>query len=56
LGEVSEVLNLPGQDVLVIKAEHEEVLIPFVKALVPVVDIAGKKLTVIPPIIDGQMS
>jgi hypothetical protein len=27
-----------------------------VKALVPVVDIAGKKLTVIPPIIDGQMS
>lgn len=56
LGEVSEVLNLPGQDVLVIKAEHEEVLIPFVKALVPVVDIAGKKLIVIPPVIDGQMS
>ncbi len=56
LGEISEVLNLPGQDVLVIKAEHEEVLIPFVKALVPVVDIAGKKLIVIPPVIDGQMS
>ena len=56
LGEVSEVLNLPGQDVLVIKGESGEVLIPFVRVLVPVVDIAGKRLTVIPPIIDGQMS
>jgi 16S rRNA processing protein RimM len=55
LGEVSEVLNLPGQDVLVIKGESGEVLIPFVRVLVPVVDIAGKRLTVIPPIIDGQM-
>jgi len=56
LGEVSDVLNLPGQDVLVIKADSGEVLIPFVRVLVPVVDIAGKRLTVIPPIIDGQMS
>jgi len=55
LGEVSDVLNLPGQDVLVIKAEIGEVLIPFVRVLVPVVDIAGKRLTVIPPVIDGQM-
>jgi 16S rRNA processing protein RimM len=55
LGEVSEVLNLPGQDVLVIRGESGEVLIPFVRVLVPVVDIAGKRLTVIPPIIDGQM-
>ncbi len=56
LGEVSDVLNLPGQDVLVIKGESGEVLIPFVRVLVPVVDMAGKILTVIPPIIDGQMS
>ena len=55
LGEVSDVLNLPGQDVLVIKADSGEVLIPFVRVLVPVVDIAGKRLTVIPPIIDGQI-
>ena len=56
MGEVSDVLNLPGQDVLVIKADSGEVLIPFVRVLVPVVDITGKRLTVIPPIIDGQMS
>lgn len=52
-GEVSDVLNLPGQDVLVIKVDRTEVLIPFVKALVPVVDIRAKRLTVIPPEIAG---
>ena len=49
LGEVTEVLNLPGQDVLSIKTESGEVLIPFVHQLVPVVDIKGKRMTVIPP-------
>jgi 16S rRNA processing protein RimM len=56
LGEVSDVLNLPGQDVLVIQTDTGEILIPFVRPLVPVVDIAGKKVTVIPPIIEGKMS
>jgi 16S rRNA processing protein RimM len=49
LGEVTEVLNLPGQDVLSIKSETGEVLIPFVHQLVPVVDIKAKRMTVIPP-------
>jgi 16S rRNA processing protein RimM len=49
LGEVTEVLNLPGQDVLSIKTESGEVLIPFVHQLVPVVDIKEKRMTVIPP-------
>jgi len=52
-GEVIEVLNLPGQDVLVIKNEGGEVLIPFVRQLVPIVDIKAKRMTVIPPEIDG---
>ena len=52
-GEVSDVLNLPGQDVLVIKVDGAEALIPFVRALVPVVDITAKRLTVIPPEIAG---
>ncbi len=54
LGDVKDVLNLPGQDVLVIQANSGEVLIPFVRALVPEVDIPGKRLTVIPPIIEGK--
>jgi 16S rRNA processing protein RimM len=55
VGEVTDVLNLPGQDVLVIAGAAGEVLIPFVRVLVPHVDIANKKLTVIPPIIEGKV-
>ena len=54
-GEIAEVLKLPGQDVLVIKNKDGETLIPFVRQLVPVVDIAAKRLTVIPPEIDGTI-
>jgi 16S rRNA processing protein RimM len=49
LGEVTEVLNLPGQDVLSIKTESGEVLVPFVHQLVPIVDVKNKRMTVIPP-------
>ncbi len=54
-GEVSEVLNLPGQDVLVIKSASAETLIPFVHQLVPVVDVKARRMTVIPPLIEGEM-
>jgi len=54
-GEVTEVLNLPGQDVLVIKSESAETLIPFVRQLVPIVDIKARRMTVIPPLIEGEM-
>ena len=54
-GEVSDVLNLPGQDVLAIKTDHGEVLVPFVHQLVPTVDIKAKIVVVIPPIISGEM-
>ncbi len=54
-GEVSEVLNLPGQDVLVIKSESTETLIPFVRQLVPIVDIKARRMTVIPPVIEGEI-
>ena len=54
-GTVTDVLNLPGQDVLAIKSADGEVLIPFVRQLVPVVDVKAKRMTVIPPDIDGSM-
>lgn len=54
-GNVSEVLNLPGQDVLVIKTPSGEVMIPFVLQLVPEVDIRNKRMTVIPPEISGSI-
>ena len=48
-GTVSDVINLPGQDLLAINTPNGEVLIPFVHQLVPTVDIKNKKLTVVPP-------
>ena len=54
-GSVTEVLNLPGQDVLVIKNSSGEVMIPFVMQLVPEVDVRNKRMTVIPPEISGSI-
>ena len=48
-GEVTDVINLPSQDLLAIKTPDNEVLIPFVRQLVPIVDITAKRLVVIPP-------
>lgn len=54
-GEVTDVINLPGQDLLAIKTAQGEQLIPFVHQLVPTIDIANKKVVVIPPAITGVM-
>jgi 16S rRNA processing protein RimM len=50
LGEVTDVLHLPGGDVLVVLQPHgAEALIPFVKAIVPTVDLAAGHVVVDPP-------
>lgn len=51
LGAVSDVLHLPHGDVLVVgrDGERAEVLVPFVRAIVPEVDVAGGRLVVDPP-------
>ena len=54
-GTISDVLNLPGQDVLAIATTSGEVMIPFVHQLVPTVDITHRKLVVIPPTISGSI-
>jgi len=49
IGTVADVLH-PAQDLLVVNApDGREVLIPFVKAIVPTVDIQGGFLEVDPP-------
>jgi 16S rRNA processing protein RimM len=54
LGEVADVLHLPHGDVLVVRRpEGPEVLVPFVKAIVPDVDVAAGRLVVDPP--DGLL-
>jgi 16S rRNA processing protein RimM len=50
LGEVTDVLHLPHGDVLVVRREGgAEVLVPFVKAIVPDVDVVARRLVVDPP-------
>ena len=48
-GKVTDVLNLPAQDCLAIATETGEVLIPFVRQLVPTVDLVRKMIVVNPP-------
>lgn len=49
IGPVTDVINLPGQDVLTVDYNGREVLIPFVKAIVPIVDVKNRKIIIIPP-------
>lgn len=50
IGEVARVDHLPSQDLLAVKVGESEVLVPFVKAIVPVVDINARTVTVTPPL------
>ncbi len=54
-GVVSDVINLPSQDLLSITSPNGESLIPFVHQLVPSVDIKAKRIIVIPPVIEGEL-
>lgn len=55
-GEVTDVINLPGQDLLAIKTANAESLIPFVRQLVPIVDVEARRVVVIPPDMSGIVS
>lgn len=50
VGTVSQIDHFPAQDLLTIATEGDDVLVPFVKAIVPSVDIANGTLTVTPPV------
>jgi 16S rRNA processing protein RimM len=49
VGTVSLVDHLPAQDLLHVTTDAGEVLVPFVKAIVPSVDVKAGTLTVTPP-------
>lgn len=49
VGIVSRVDHLPAQDLLAIQTENGEVLVPFVKAIVPEVLIDQKRVLLTPP-------
>jgi 16S rRNA processing protein RimM len=49
IGRVARVDHFPAQDLLAIAVDDREVLVPFVAALVPAVDIAAGTVTLTPP-------
>jgi 16S rRNA processing protein RimM len=49
VGMVARVDHLPAQDLLAIETDAGEVLVPFVAAIVPAVDIEAGTVTVTPP-------
>jgi 16S rRNA processing protein RimM len=49
VGTVTQIDHLPAQDLLTVKTDAGDVLVPFVKAIVPAVDIAAGTITVTPP-------
>ncbi|HWT33552.1 MAG TPA: ribosome maturation factor RimM [Microbacterium sp.] len=49
IGTLSRVDHLPAQDLLIVRSGDRDVLVPFVKAIVPEVDIAGGRVVVTPP-------
>ena len=49
VGKVARVDHMPAQDLLAVTTPSGEVLVPFVKAIVPAVDLATGIVTVTPP-------
>jgi 16S rRNA processing protein RimM len=49
VGIITRVDHLPAQDLLTVKTDAGDVLVPFVKAIVPSVDIEAGTLSVTPP-------
>ncbi|MBI5160525.1 MAG: ribosome maturation factor RimM [Micrococcales bacterium] len=49
VGRVVRVDHLPAQDLLVIAQDEREVLVPFVQAIVPAVDVEKGTVTLTPP-------
>lgn len=49
IGQVVRVEHLPAQDLLIVKTDTAEVMVPFVEAFVPSVDIAAGRVIVTPP-------
>ncbi|PXA67902.1 ribosome maturation factor RimM [Cryobacterium arcticum] len=49
IGTLTRLEHLPAQDLLIVKTAAGEVMIPFVKAIVPSVDVKAGVITITPP-------
>ncbi|MGL3150817.1 ribosome maturation factor RimM [Microbacterium sp. A82] len=49
IGKVVRVEHMPAQDLLIVKAGEQDIMVPFVEAIVPSVDVSGGRVVVTPP-------
>ncbi|QTV79664.1 ribosome maturation factor RimM [Microbacterium sp. NIBRBAC000506063] len=49
IGKVVRVDHLPAQDLLIVKVAGDEIMVPFVEAIVPTVDVAAGRVIITPP-------
>jgi len=49
IGTLTRLEHLPAQDLLIVKTANGEAMIPFVKAIVPSVDVKAGVITITPP-------
>ncbi|CAG7844970.1 Ribosome maturation factor RimM [Pseudoclavibacter triregionum] len=49
VGTVARVDHLPAQDLIVVSTSGEDVLVPFVRAIVPTVDLEAGRIVMTPP-------
>lgn len=50
VGSVTAIDHFPAQDLLTVKTDNGDVLVPFVKAIVTAVDVKAGTMTVVPPV------
>ena len=49
MGKVTDVVHSPAGELLELDIDGREVLVPFVRAIVPTVDVAGGRVVLDPP-------
>lgn len=49
IGRVARVDHFPAQDLLIVRVGENEIMVPFVTAIVPIVDLAAGRVIVTPP-------
>jgi len=49
IGKVARVEHFPAQDLLIVRVGETDVMVPFVEAIVPTVDVAAGRVIVTPP-------
>lgn len=49
VGKVARVEHFPAQDLLIVRSGDQDIMVPFVEAIVPTVDVAAGRVIVTPP-------